>query len=213
MSRTPPKEHECEHILIVEGYSDLHFHAELLRWLDRLEGVFIKEFKGKSPILSRETLELFLTPKRLSEKKTIAIIVDADDNPSGTAQSLGDHLRAITGQTVSEGQWTVGAPRLGFLVLPDPQTAGELETTIWSALPDEERFEEMKSAVTSFQETMSELGWRSKSRDKGYLGTFLSAVHDEDPRPGPAARSEVFDFSTSGFERLRTFLEGFPVQT
>ena len=63
MSVAIPKEHECDHILIVEGYSDLHFYASMMHQMKRLKGVFIKEFKGKSPILNRQTLGDYLEPR------------------------------------------------------------------------------------------------------------------------------------------------------
>lgn len=50
MSRKTPDIHECAHVLIVEGHSDLLFYAAMLHHLDRLNGVFIKSFAGKFKI-------------------------------------------------------------------------------------------------------------------------------------------------------------------
>ncbi len=176
MAGRAPIEHECDRILIVEGYSDLHFYAELLRSCGCLEGVFIKEFKGKANILDRQTLEIYLNEKRLAEKKSIGVLVDADDNPSGTAQALQDHLKAITGQLVNEGSWTGGPPRLGFLVVPDGKSQGELESLVWDAFPDEPRFSEMKQRSASFtgpcsawdglQRVFTKGSWERSSRQR-----------------------------------------------
>jgi len=124
MSRKNPEEHECDHILIVEGHSDLLFYAAMLHHLGRLKGVFIKSFVGKSNILNRELLSDYLNQKRLAEKKSIGLLVDADTNPAGTVQSLRAHLKAITERDVREGAWQEqeGYARLGFFVAPDSQT-------------------------------------------------------------------------------------------
>jgi len=172
MSQVVPLEHESDHILIVEGYSDLHFYAEFLRQQLHRDDVFIKEFKGKSNILDLQTLELYLTPKRLIEKKSIGILIDADENPVGTAQALRDHLCAITGRAIRQGEWNDGSPRLGHLVVPGEGIPGELETLVWQSIPAKGRFSEMKQTVEAFHLKMEKLGWKAKSIHKGYLGSF-----------------------------------------
>jgi hypothetical protein len=210
MAKTP-EEHECKHILIVEGYSDLLFCAAMLRYLKRSNGVFIKEFKGKSNILNRDTLGDYLTPKRLTEKQTIGVILDADDNPAGAAQSIADRLREITGRTLTEGQWQAGEPRLGFFVAPARDTVGEIETLAWNAFPEDAKHRQMKEAVSGYLATMEPLGWKPKSPDKGRIAAYLAAAYDEDARLGPGAREGKFPFDAPGFARLRTFLEVLPV--
>ncbi len=153
-------------------------------------------------------MALYLNEKRLAEKNAIGIIVDADDNPTGTAQALRDHLNAIAGQLLNEGEWSSGPPRLGFFVVPDAETPGELETLVWNSFPEDSRFSGMKEAVNAFHETMKGFDWEAKSPHKGYIGTFLSAANDEDPRLGPAARQRTLDFASPGYARLRRFLEG-----
>jgi hypothetical protein len=212
MSRKNPEEHECDHVLIVEGHSDLLFYAAMLHHLQRLKGVFIKSFVGKSKILNRDLLSDFLNPKRLAEKKSIGILMDADNNPGGTSQSVKDHLKAITGRDVNEGGWQEqeGFAKLGFFVAPDAQTKGEVETLVWKAFADEGPHLLMKEAVDEFLEKMRSLGWETNSPDKGRIGAYLSAAYDEDPRLGAGAREKKFDFDAPGFARLRSFLEALP---
>lgn len=211
-NKKTPKLEESPNILVVEGHSDLLFYAAFLRSIKRLNGVFIKEFTGKSNILKREILELFLTKKLFSEKKNIGIILDADDNPTGTAQAIKDHLLALTGRTIEEGQWFDGEPRLGFLVVPDLSTVGEIETLTWTSLPgSDKKYVDSKAAIDEYMEKMNKIGWTPKSPDKARIGAFLSIANDEDPRLGPGAREGKFDFMASGFGRLRAFLEGLPI--
>lgn len=202
-----PLEHECEHVLIVEGHSDLLFCAAFLHHLGRLPGVFIKEFKGKSNILKQETLGDFLTPKRLAEKKAIGIILDADDNPAGTVQAISQRLKEITGRDLAEGSWQDGNPKLGFFVAPNGSTKGEIETLAWNSFPNDPQHEGMKASVNGYFAAMEPLGWKPQSPDKGRIAAFLAAAYDEDPRLGPGAREKKFPFDAPGFDRLRAFLE------
>ena len=205
-----PKEEDCAHILIVEGYSDLLFYAAFLHHMGRLKSVFIHEFKGKSNILSGELLGDYLTPKKLAEKQSIGALVDADDNPQRTVQAVKAKLQAITGRDLTEGQWQEGEPRLGFFVAPDTQTEGEVETLAWNAFPSDEKHSAMKAAVLEYHEKMKALGWESHSPDKGRISAYLAAAYDEDPRLGPGARERKFSFESPGFDRLRAFFEVLP---
>jgi len=206
----PPKEHLCKRILIVEGYSDLLFCAEFLAHLGKLEGVYIKEFKGKSNVLKRETLEDYLSQQRLAEMESIGILVDADENPSGTSCSLKDSLQAITGRSLSEGVWNEGVPKLGFFVAPDGVNRGEIETLVWNIWSGNPGHETGKDSVLKHLEAMETANaeWKAKSPDKARIGAFLAAAYDEDPRLGAGAREKLFDFNDPGFDRLREFLMG-----
>ena len=214
MSRPAPEEFECDHLLIVEGYSDLHFYAAMLHHLRRSKGVFIKAFNGKSPILNQQTLMDYLEP-RLDKKKSIGILLDADNSPAGTTEAIRQHFKAITSRDVIEGEWNEeeGNVRLGFFVAPDKATAGEIETLVWRAFPDEQ-YALMKQTVDEFHAKMASLTpqWKSHSPDKGRIGAYLSAAYDEDPRLGPGAREKKFDFDAPGFARLRAFLEILPME-
>lgn len=212
MSRKPPEEHECDHILIVEGHSDLLFYAAILHHLDRWNGVFFKSFVGKSNILNRELLSDYLTPKRLAEKKSIGILLDADENPASTVQAVKDRFKEIAGIDLEEGVWLEqeGSARLGFFMAPDKYTQGEIETLVWNAFAQNESNEGMKQAVNQYLEKMKSLGWVAHSPDKGRISAYLAAAYDEDPRLGPGAREKKFDFDSPGFARLRAFFEVLP---
>ena len=207
--KRPPIEAECDRILIVEGYSDLHFCAAFLRHLGRHEGVFIRNFGGKANILKKATLSAELSPQRLTEKHAIGILLDADGDPRGTAQALGSLLREVTGRTVAEDKWSEGSPMLGFFVTPDGTNQGELETLVWNVWSGRPEHAAGKASVLAHLEAMAAAGWPAKSPDKARIGAFLAAAHDEDPRLGPGAREHLFDFDDPGFSRLRKFLEDF----
>lgn len=207
--RKIPEEAECDRILIVEGYSDLHFCVAFLRHLGRLEGVFVRNFGGKDNILKRKTLYAELSPQRLSNKMAIAILVDADDDAAATVQSLGNLLRDTTGRTLIEGEWSVGEPGLGFFVTPDGSNPGEIETLVWNVWSENNEHAGGKESVLTHLAKMETAGWKSKSPDKGRIAAFLAAAYDEDPRLGAGAREGLFDFDDPGFDRLRKFLMEF----
>jgi hypothetical protein len=206
-------EDECPHVLIVEGYSDLLFCAAFLDHLRLSSGVFIKSFDGKPNIRNRDRLSDFITPARLAKKQSIGILIDADDQPDGTAQSVAAHLQAITGRDVTEGTWQEerGSAKLGFMVLPDALTKGEIETLVWNSLPDTPQNTGMKAAVSDYLTRMESLGWKPQwPGDKARIGAYLAAAYDEDPRLGPGAREKKFDFNAPGLARLRSFLQALP---
>lgn len=195
-------------MLIVEGHSDLLFYAAFLHHLGQLEGVYIQIFDGKSNILKRETLALFLNEKRLAEKRSIGLLLDADDNPAGTIQSVQAQLKAITGRDITEGKWHAGEPSLGFFVAPSGDSRGEIETLAWNSVARDPELAEASAAVETYLGKMTELGRGPHSPDKARIGAYLASVYDDDPRLGAGAREKKFDFDSSVFDRLRAFLEG-----
>jgi hypothetical protein len=50
---TQPSLQDCERVLVVEGYSDLHFYIEILEHLGTHQGVFIKHFNGASDLTAQ----------------------------------------------------------------------------------------------------------------------------------------------------------------
>lgn len=205
---TAPKLQDCPHVLIVEGYSDLRFYAELLEFLGKHGGVFIKQFNGKSDLLLK--LEQFITPQILAEKAKIGIIVDADDKPSGTFASLQSKLLQLTKQNVpSVGYWSGGKPDIGVFVTPDGTGNGEVESLVWKSWSTDPANAAAKSCVETYRDCMAGAGFTAKSPEKGLISTLLAIRSDEDPRLGPGAQQRVFDFSRPEFEALRCFLSNF----
>src|SRR6266550_2771528 len=125
----PPQLEDCDRVLIVEGYSDLHFYAAMLDALGRKEDeVYIKTINGKSALSDK--LTAFITPELLASKTAIGVIIDADTNPEGTAVSLANVLEHLSGTPVNSGNWTKSKPRIGFFVTPDGVSNGEIETLV-----------------------------------------------------------------------------------
>jgi hypothetical protein len=193
--------------LVVEGYSDLLFYAEVLEAVGKHNQVFIKELGGKSVINSK--LEALVDPELLARKSAVAFVFDSDENPEGTRQSLEELLSKLTGQKVVDGSWTEGSPKIGLMIVPGDGAKGEIETLVWkswSANPDNA---EQKKCVEDFVNCMQVSNAKAQSPYKGLIGALLAVKNDEDPRLGPGARAKVFDLNSDHLQSLRQFLAGF----
>jgi hypothetical protein len=204
-----PSESDCDKLLLVEGATDSMFYRAFLKQIGCLDGVWVKDFGGKSKLLKCNVLADALRPDQLKTKRAVAIMVDADDNASGTIQSLRDSLKAILDRDVAEGEWSDGGPRVGFFVTPDGVSPGEIETLVWNVWSEKAAHADGKESVLTHLSRMEAAGWPAKSPDKARIGAFLAAAFDEDPRLGAGAREGLFDFNAPGFARLRKFLMEF----
>src|SRR6266481_3492389 len=149
----PPKLEDCDRVLIVEGYTDLLFYAELIEAVGKNGKVFIKHFNGRADLATK--LDTFVTPQLLLAKEAFGIIVDADDNAQRTVSELARLLEQITNQAVTQGAWTSGRPRIGFFVTPDGNSNGEIETLVWRAWSADPRNAHPKQCITEFVACMA----------------------------------------------------------
>jgi hypothetical protein len=204
-----PELKDSDRVLVVEGYSDLHFYAELLEHLGFKNGeVFIKQFNGKTDM--KKQLEAFITPQLLAEKRAIGVAVDADKNAFGTFQSFQSTLQTLTDQIVVEsGAWTEGQLRIGLFVAPDAKSEGEIETLVWRAWSSDPSNEQASKCIDTYVQCMEKAGHVAKSPAKAFVSTLLAIKNDEDPRLGPGAQARVFDFNRPEFGALSSFLKGF----
>lgn len=203
----PAKLSKLRRLLLVEGYSDLTFCAELLEEVGLDGKVWIEQFNGVSDLINM--MDLFLTPDVIADCDVIGVVADADDNPVTRANEIKNVLERTTGQAVSHNTWSVGPPKAGFFMLPDGVGKGELETLIWSAWGAAAANVNSLNCVVSYLDCMKAIGLEAHSPDKGKVAALLSVLYDEDPRPGPAARANVFDFSRPEYGAVLNFMKGF----
>lgn len=199
---TAPKLDDCDRVLVVEGYGDLLFFAEVLEHLE-IEDVFIKQFNGASDLVTK--LETFLSPGLLAQKKSIAVILDADENASSRIQSLKNVFQRIAHRQIDHGLWSAGQPNLGYFVVPDGSQQGEIESLVWQAWSADPDNDSQKSCIESYLDCMRLAGYDSQSPAKGKISTLLAVRYDDDPRLGPGARAKIFDFDLPEFHPLCHF--------
>ncbi len=194
-------------MLVVEGYSDLRFYAEVLESLGRLSGVFIKEFGGRSDLEVK--LEDFLRPDLVAAKEAIGVIVDANGDRDSIVARLERRLSVLTGQEVKQGGWTQGGPRIGLLVVGGAAGAGEVETLVWESWIADPANAVAHRCIESFVACMEQNAKLSpRSPEKGRLAALLAIRNDDDPRLGPGAQKKIFDFTRPELDRLCSFLGG-----
>lgn len=207
MAEKQRKIEDYSRVLVVEGYGDLLFYAEVLQAVGRHTQVFIKELGGKADL--RRKLETFVTPAILAAKETLAFVFDADERPDATRSELEALISRLTGQQVIDGSWTEGRPRIGLLVVPGGTVPGEIETLVWQSWGNEPANGAQKSCIEHYVACMANQGARAHSPDKGLIGALLAIRSDEDPRLGPGARTNVFDLTRPELKALRDFLAKF----
>ena len=198
---------EFDRVLIVEGYSDLLFFAEVLEELDKHRQVFIKQLDGTFGL--EKKLEDLITPTLLAEKTKIGFIFDADTDAPRTRNKLEQLLSRLTGQTIRDGAWSDGKPSIGLFVVPGCDTNGEIETLVWRSWINDAANAEQRKCIEGFVACMKAQGIESRSPAKAPVGALLAIRHDDDPRLGPGARDNVFDLTRAEFEPLRNFLSAF----
>ena len=153
--------------LVVEGYSDLLFYAEVLETVGKHEQVFIKELGGKSGL--NRKLEALVTPALLARKSAIAFVFDADESHEATRKCLEKLLSNLTGQAVSDGKWTQGIPKIGLMVVPGTGAKGEIETLVWQSWSSNPANAGQKKCVEDFIGCMHASHAKAQSPDKGLI--------------------------------------------
>jgi hypothetical protein len=198
---------QARKVLVVEGYSDLRFYAEMMEQIGLPSDVHIKQFNGRVDIETK--LEEFVTSQLLSQKERLAVIVDANGDGPAAAGRFAALLSRLTGQSVECGRWTAGTPRVGLFIVPGPGEAGEIETLVWRSWSASDGNREAVACIESYLVCMRGRGIEPQSPEKGRIGALLALRNDDDPRLGPGAQARVFDFGRPEFGRLATFLRGF----
>jgi hypothetical protein len=197
---------DYDRVLVVEGYSDLLFYAEVLEELGAHEKVFIQELGGKSGMTAK--LETLVSPGLLDSKSAIAFVFDADTNPDATRNSLQNLLSAITRKPVVDGRWSGGKPNIGLFIVPGGDQPGEIETLVWNSWAGDTANVAEKRCVEGYIACMQSARAAPHSPAKGLIGALLAVKNDEDPRLGPGARGNVFDLGRPELQALRVFLSG-----
>ena len=202
-----PHEKDADYLLVVEGYGDLLFYAEMIEFVGLHGRVFIKPFNGTEDLMMN--IGTYLSPGRVANKTAAAVIVDGDLSPASRIQSLTQLLSSTFDRRLAHGIWSKGQPNLGFFVVPDGHQIGEVETLAWNAWANDPQNAAPKKCIDDYLACMASHGHKAHSPDKGKISALLAVKYDEDPRLGLGARHKVFDFNRPEFEPLLHFLRGF----
>ena len=124
-------------VLLVEGQSDRHV-VEHLCFRSESVPQFRTEEKGNVDRL----LDSIRPEVRVSERRALGILLDADEDPNARWRAVADRLRQesievprspeSTGTLICESSWS---PRIGIWLMPDNASAGELEDFVSQMIP------------------------------------------------------------------------------
>ncbi len=202
---------DSDRVLVVEGFSDLRFFAELREHL-QIDAFYIHKCNGKDDALAQ--IEVLITDQLLAEKVAFGVILDADEDPAARRRQLSSLLGRVSGAKLgNDGGWAPSRSkaRVGYFVVPgDNQDAtGEVESLVWRAWSSDEKNAPARACIDTFLRCMVAVEHQPKSIDKARIGALLSVRNEDDPRLGPGAQKRVFDFDRPEFAAVRAFLEGF----
>lgn len=138
---TPPS-----HVLLVEGKDETHVIRHLLLRNDQKPNFCMLDKQGIENLLDDIALEV-----TLSDRKTVGIVVDADDNPNDRWRSVMNRLKDVAlaekmklpkkpkpRGVIIDSRPAVRIPRIGIWMMPDNQSEGQLEDFIADMIPDDD---------------------------------------------------------------------------
>ena len=123
-----------EKILVVEGEDEKRFFKEFLNFLD-IPNVQILKYDGKNNLKNR--LKVWVRDSNFRNVTTFGIIIDADNDPHATFQSVCDILRNV-GLSPPQRMYVFSnsVPKIGVYVMPGNFKEGMLEDLCLKTVKD-----------------------------------------------------------------------------
>ena len=126
-----------ERALLVEGPDDKHVVRHIYELVARTPPFCIIQKDGIEKLLPSIPPEF-----NVSGRKTLGILVDADDHPLDRWQSLRDRFSSLNVQLpnnpYAQGTIIQSQPRVGIWMMPDNMSPGELEDFIATIIPSDD---------------------------------------------------------------------------
>lgn len=128
--------------MLVEGQDDKHVVGHLRHATGSMPGFDIIDKGGVIAVLESIPVEV-----KAPGRKTVGIMVDANDDQRARRQALADRLRKVNvalprgaspSGTIIEECHQVNRPRVGVWLMPDNVSPGELEDFIADMIPEDD---------------------------------------------------------------------------
>ena len=123
-----------ERVLLVEGPDDEHVVRHLLKHSGGMPRFCIIQKDGIDNLLPAIPVEL-----NVSGRRTLGILVDANDNPEYRWRALMHSLSKLNvdlpNKPDANGTIIESRPRVGIWMMPDNQASGELENFVAAMIP------------------------------------------------------------------------------
>ena len=189
-------------LLVVEGKSARIFFEAFLTHLGLANDVQVQDFQSRD---NRAAMIRALTATPgFADVNAFGVVIDAEDNPSGTLQSLRHHLgQAALPTPTAHAEFAPGRPRVGFFILPDGASEGMLETLCLRAVAAD-------PSMPCIDEFFHRLTTRSvaapQNPTKARAQAFLASRVRSEFLIGSAARAGIWPWASEAFAEAREFL-------
>ena len=200
-------------VLLVEGKSAFEFFKALLRRLQILDQVEIRNYGGVDQLPNYlRTLPAIDGFRRVT---SLGIIRDAESNATAAFNSV--HRAMEKAQSVKKLNprlvvpsapekpciKTSGIPSVSVFILPDCRTPGMLETLCLDSVRNDPALQCVEEYSKCLVRSGFNLGAKS---DKAKLHTFLASRLQPDLLLGQAAHEGYFPWESPAFESIKAFL-------
>lgn len=190
-----------EKVLLVEGMDAFQFFKALLRHLNLLSEIEIRNFGGIDQL---DYLETLMITDGFDSVISLGIIRDAENNADSAFQSVCSLLSNI-GLSVPQQPIAIaeGNPIVSVFILPDCVNSGMLETLLYQAIDNDPA----TSCIEEYSQCFAEKGIAlPNNMDKARIHAFLSYKSPPGLRVGEAAHRSFWPWENPIFERLKQFL-------
>ena len=195
------QEIRCPKLVLVEGKDDELFFDALRQHLG-LGDIQFRQIGGKANL--RNALRGVVSDPGFSKVIALGIVLDADDNPKATFQSVRDALQKV-GLPVPTQPMTPasGYPRVSVMILPNAQNPGSLEDVCLKAVAGTP----VMKCVDKFFCCLQRQGLPlPKSLPKAKVLAYLTSKPEPDKRLGESAQAGYWDWNHPAFDALKNFL-------
>ena len=200
------KKINSQKLLLVEGKDEEVFFEVFLKrkQIDRIQ---IMSSGGKDQFQT-----LFPSIKKapgFDEISSLAVIHDADMDAHKAFQSICSVLENNGMKSPDEiASFVSSSPRVGVFIIPDGRNKGKLESLCLSTVKSEGIIECIDSFMTCIERNSHSSSYNlPKDIHKARCRAFLSAMEEDTPSLGIAAKKGYWDFNSKKLHALLNFLK------
>lgn len=188
-------------LLVVEGHDDAFFFEALVKHLN-LENIQILPIGGKTKL--RENLKLLTISPDFSDVSSVAIVRDADNNPTGAFRSVHDALEYANLPSPQRPFELHGRdPRVLVMILPEEEKTGSLEDLCLSSVENDAIIYCVDQHFQCLKEQEIAL---PRSIEKAKVQVFLGSKEESGKRLGEAAQAGYWPLDSDAFTQIRNSL-------
>ena len=187
--------------LLVEGNDQRNF-LEALRDRENLSSIEVQNYGGTNEL--RGFLSAFVAVPGFGSVDRLGIVRDAESSAVSAVQSVRSALDNVSmNAPIKPGVFSDGRPSVGYLVLPDGEMPGMLETLICQSFASSD----VNACVDSYFDCVAGLDGVSMDRpDKSRAFAFLATRPEPNVSVGVAAKKGYWTLDHRAFDGVRAFL-------